>query len=143
MGAASYPQIIIEVALIDAEFGEAILNCPEIVGEPSRAARNLSSWASRCSGAASSDKGDPLRTDMFGMHLASGDRATVTDMERFRFAATGDGDPSANHHDACVPRMRVVGVHLARFQAAIEDLVTLAPEVGFEIALVHDKGSDR
>jgi hypothetical protein len=29
-------------------------------------------------------------------------------MERFRFAATGDGDLSANHHDACVPRMRVV-----------------------------------
>jgi hypothetical protein len=80
---------------------------------------------------------------MFGMHLASGDRATVTDMERFRFAATGDGDLSANHHDACVPRMRVVGVHLARFQAAIEHLVTLAPEVGFEIALVYDKGSDR
>jgi len=54
--------MVVEVAFIDAEFGEAILNCPEIVGEPSRAARNLSSWASRCSGAASSDKGDPLRT---------------------------------------------------------------------------------
>ena len=77
------------------------------------------------------------------MHLASGDRATVTDMERFRFAATGDGDLSANHHDACVPVMRVVGVHLTRFQAAIEDLVTLTPEGGFEISLVHANGSDR
>jgi hypothetical protein len=37
MGAASYPQIIVEPALIDAEFGEALLKCREIVGELSRA----------------------------------------------------------------------------------------------------------
>src|SRR6266436_1237487 len=90
MEAASYPQIIIEVALIDAEFGEAILNCREIVGELSRAERNLSNRASGCGAAASSDKGDPLRTDMFGMHLAGGDGATVTDTEGFRFASAGD-----------------------------------------------------
>ena len=80
---------------------------------------------------------------MLGMHFARGDRATVTNTERFRFASTGDRDLSANHHDACVPVMRVLGVHLTRLQAAIEDLVTLPPEVGFEIALVHDKRSDR
>src|SRR5437764_826615 len=67
------------------------------------------------SGAASSDKGDPLRTDMFGMHLAGCDHATVTDTERCRFASTGDRDLSANHHDACVPVMRVLGVHLTCF----------------------------
>src|SRR6266478_7696191 len=95
-------------SLIDAGFGEAILNCREIVGELSRAARNLSNRASGCGGAASSDKGDPLRTDMFGMHLAGGDGATVTDTEGFRFASTGDRDLSANHHDARVPVMRVL-----------------------------------
>ena len=52
---------------------------------------------------------------MFGMHLAGGDRATVTDTERFRFTSTGDRDLSANHHDARVPVMRVLGVHLIRF----------------------------
>jgi hypothetical protein len=36
----------------------------------------------------------------------------------------------------------VVGVHLARFQAAIEDLVALTPQIGFEIALVHDTASN-
>jgi hypothetical protein len=56
MGAASYPQIIVEVALIDAEFGEAILNCREIVGELSRAARNLSNRASGCGGTASNER---------------------------------------------------------------------------------------
>jgi hypothetical protein len=43
--------------------------------------------ASGCGGAASSNKGDPLRTDMLGMHFARGDRATVTNTERFRFAS--------------------------------------------------------
>ena len=76
---------------------------------------------------------------MFGMHLAGRDRATVTDMEGLRFAPTGHRDLATYHHDARVPVMRVVGVHLTRFQATIEDLVTFTPEIGFEIALVHDK----
>src|ERR1700694_1789424 len=86
-----------------------------LAGPSKRAARNLSGWASGGSGAASRDIGDPFRADMLGMHPAGGDRATVTDMERYRFAATGDGDLSTYHHDACVPIMRVVGVHLTRF----------------------------
>jgi len=52
---------------------------------------------------------------MFSMQLTGRDRATVADMENFRFAPTGHCDLSTNHHDARVPVMRVLGVHLIRF----------------------------
>jgi NAD(P)-dependent dehydrogenase (short-subunit alcohol dehydrogenase family) len=56
-------------------------------------------------GAASSDIGDALRSDMFGMHLTGGDRATATCTERFGFAATRKCDFATNHHDARIPVM--------------------------------------
>ena len=37
--------------------------------------------------------------------------------------------------------MCVVGVHHPRLEPTIEDLVTLASQIGFEFALVHDKPS--
>ena len=83
-----------------------------------------------------------MRTDTFGMHFTGGDRATVADAEGFRLAASGEGDLAADHHYTRVPVMRVVGVHLTRFQAAIEDLVTLTPQVGLEIPLVRYSGAD-
>ena len=79
---------------------------------------------------------------MFGMHLAGGDRAAVAGMEGLRLAGAGHGDLAADHHDARVPVMRVVGVHLTGFQAAIEDLVTFAPQIGASNRLVHDKYSE-
>jgi hypothetical protein len=80
---------------------------------------------------------------MFSVHFTGGDRATVPYMERVRFAATRQRDFSTNHQDARVPVMGVVGVYLTRFQASIEDLVTFTPEIGFELALVHDNAPDR
>ena len=76
---------------------------------------NLGNRDSGYSGAASGDIRNPLRTDMFSMHLTGGDRATVTYMERVCFASTSQRDLTTNHHDARVPVMRVVGVHLTRF----------------------------
>src|SRR5229473_1024852 len=106
-------------------------------------ARCEPTWRFRLQGAAAGDVGNPLRADMFGVHLTGGDRATVTGMEGLRLAAAGHRDLAANHHDARVPVMRVVGVHLARSQAAVKHLVAFAPEIGFEIALVHDKHPNR
>ena len=99
--------------------------------------------ASGYRGAASGDIRNPLRADLFSMHLAGANRATVPDTERVRFAAARQRDLTTNHHDARVPVMRVVGVHLTCSQAAIEDLVAFTLEIGFELALVHDHVSDR
>jgi hypothetical protein len=90
-------------------------------------------------GAASGDIGYAMRTDTFGMHFTGGHRATVADVECFGLAGAGEGDLAAEHHDARVPVMRMVDVHLTRSKAAIEDLVALTPQVSFEIALVHHK----
>ena len=73
---------------------------------------------------------------MFGVHFAGGDGATVADTEGFRLSGAGKSDLAADHHDPRVPVMCMVGVHLARLQAAIENLVALTPQLGFEIALI-------
>src|SRR5690349_4036033 len=36
--------------------------------------------------------------------------------------------------------MRVFGIHLARFEAVIDDLIAVAPQFGLELALVHRTG---
>ena len=33
--------------------------------------------------------------------------------------------------------MGVLGVHFARLQASVENLVTLTPQLGFKLSLVH------
>src|SRR2546430_9496393 len=77
---------------------------------------------------------------MFGMHRTRRDRATVAGPESFRLAATGQRDLAADHHDARVPIVGVVGVHVIGAQAAVENLVALTPKIGLEFALVHHKG---
>src|SRR5579862_4327528 len=76
---------------------------------------------------------------MFGMPLAGGDPATVAGTEGLRLAAPGDRDLAADHHDSRVPIMRMLGVHLAGPEAAIKDLITLAPQLGLKFALVHHR----
>jgi hypothetical protein len=74
---------------------------------------------------------------MLSMKLASGDRTAVSWSKRFWLAPARQRDLASDHHDPRVPFMRVIGVHLTRFQTAIEHLVTLTPQIGFKIALVH------
>src|SRR6201993_2336678 len=76
---------------------------------------------------------------MLGVTFAGGNGAAVSDTERFRFPATRQCDLAADHHDARIPIMCVVGLHHPRLEPTIEDLVTLASQFGFEFALVHDK----
>src|SRR5207249_9146406 len=54
---------------------------------------------------------------------------------------TGQRDLAADHHDARIPIMGVVGVHHPGLEPTIEDLVALASQIGFEFSLVHDKPS--
>lgn len=54
-----------------------------------------------------------------------------------RLNLTPEHDLAADHNDAGVPVMGVIGVHVICFQPPIEDLVTLTPKVGLKIALVH------
>jgi hypothetical protein len=53
-------------------------------------------------------------------------------------SGTGQGDLAANDHDARIPIMCVVRVYNPRLEPAIKDLVTLAPQICFKFALVHD-----
>jgi hypothetical protein len=71
------------------------------------------------------------------MHLASGNGAAVPDMECFSLPGTGQSDLAADHHDARIPIMGVVGVHHPGLEPTIEDLVTLVSQIGFEFALIH------
>ena len=64
---------------------------------------------SGCSVAPSGDVGDALRADTLAMHFTSSNSAAVPDTERFRFPATSQCDLAANHHDARIPIMGVVG----------------------------------
>src|SRR5262249_36281589 len=57
----------------------------------------------------------------------------VAGAEGLCLAGTGKCDFSANHHDARVPIMGVVGVHFSGSQAAVEDFVTLAPQLGLKL----------
>jgi hypothetical protein len=50
---------------------------------------------------------------MLGVNFAGGNRAAVSDTERFSLPATGQRDLSANYHDARIPLMCVLGVHPA------------------------------
>src|SRR2546430_2684880 len=88
-------------------------------------------------GATAGDVRHTLRTDMFGVHLTGRDSATVADTECFCLAGAGKCDLSPNHHDARIPIMCVFGVHFARLQASVENLVTLTPQLGFKLSLVH------
>jgi len=87
------------------------------------------------------DVGDALRTDMLGVNFAGRNGTAVSDTERFRVPATGQRDLAADHHDARIPIVCVIGVHHPRLETAIEDLVTLASQIGLKFALVHDKSS--
>jgi hypothetical protein len=80
---------------------------------------------------------------MLGVNFAGGNGAAVSDTECFSLPATGQCDLAADHHDARIPIMCVVGVHHPRLETTIEDLLTLASQFGFEFALVHDKSSRR
>src|ERR1700737_4284748 len=91
--------------------------------------------------AAPGDEGDALRTDMLGVNFAGGNGAAVSDTERLSLPVTGQRDLAADHHDARIPIMGVVGVHHPGLEPTIEDLVTLASQIGFEFSLVHDKPS--
>src|ERR1700738_3713667 len=91
--------------------------------------------------AAPGDVGDALRTDMLGVNFAGGNGAAVSDTERLSLPVTGQRDLAADHHDARIPIMGVVGVHHPGLEPTIEDLVTLASQIGFEFSLVHDKPS--
>jgi len=91
--------------------------------------------------APSSDKGDALGADMLGVNFAGGNCTTVPGSERFSLPATGQRDLAADHHDARIPIMRVFGVHRARLELAVEDLVALATQISLEFALVHDMPS--
>src|SRR6266404_774893 len=75
------------------------------------------------------------------MYLARGNGAAVPDTERFNFPGTGQCDLAADHHNARIPIMCVVGVHHPRLQPTIEDLITLASQIGFEFCLVHEEPS--
>src|SRR6266851_6466873 len=78
---------------------------------------------------------------MLGVNFAGGNGAAISDTERFSPPATSQCDLAANHHDARIPIMCVVGVHHPRLEPTIEDLVTLASQIGFEFCLIHDKSS--
>jgi hypothetical protein len=95
----------------------------------------------RCSGAPSRNISDALRADTLGMHLASRNGAAVPDTECFSLPGTGQCDLAADHHDARIPIMCVVGVHHSRLEPTIEDLVTFASQIGLEFCLVYDKPS--
>jgi hypothetical protein len=85
------------------------------------------------------DIGDALWADTLGVNFAGGNLATVPGSEGFGFPASGQRDFATDHHDAGIPVMRVIGVHCPRLQPAIEDLVTLASQIGFEFPLGHHK----
>jgi hypothetical protein len=78
---------------------------------------------------------------MLGMHLASGDGAGVAGTKGLRFARASECDLTSDHHYTGIPIVRVLGVDLARFQAAVENLIAVAAQLGFEVALVHDDTS--
>src|SRR6202022_17622 len=87
------------------------------------------------------DVGDALRADTLAMHFTSSNSTAVPDTERFQLPATSQCDLAANHHDARIPVMGVVGIHHPRLESAVEHLVTLSPQIGFEFALIHGKSS--
>jgi hypothetical protein len=88
---------------------------------------------------ASGDVGDTLRADMLGMELARGDRAALPGTKRLGFPAPGQSDLTTEHHNAGFPIMGVFGVHHVRLEPTVKDPVTVAPQLGFEFALVHHK----
>jgi hypothetical protein len=78
---------------------------------------------------------------MLGVNFSGGNGAAVSDTERLSLPVTGQRDLAADHHDARIPIMGVVGVHHPGLEPTIEDLVTLASQIGFEFSPVHDKPS--
>ena len=60
---------------------------------------------------------------MLGVRLTSGDCTGVAGTKGFRLARAGQRDLAADHHYTGIPIVRVLGVDLARFQAAIENLI--------------------
>ena len=78
---------------------------------------------------------------MLGVNFAGGNRAAVSDTEGLSLPVTGQRDLAADHHDARIPIMGVVGVHHCGLEPTLEDLVALASQIGFEFSLVHDKPS--
>src|SRR4029077_17879354 len=78
---------------------------------------------------------------MLGVNFAGGNGAAVSDTERLSLPVTGQRDLAADHHNARIPIMGVVGVHHPGLEPTIEDLVALASQIGFEFSLVHDKPS--
>jgi hypothetical protein len=50
------------------------------------------------------------------VNFAGGNGAAVSDTERFSLPTTGQGYLAANHHDARIPIMCVVGVHDPRLE---------------------------
>jgi hypothetical protein len=60
-----------------------------------------------------------------GVNFAGGNGAAVSDTERLSLPVTGQRDLAADHHDARIPIMGVVGVHHPGLEPTIEDLVAL------------------
>jgi hypothetical protein len=71
---------------------------------------------------------------MLGVNFAGGNGAVVSGTERFSLPATGQRDLAANYHDARIPLMCALGVHHPCLEPTVEDLVTLASQIGFEFA---------
>src|SRR5215471_3715898 len=74
---------------------------------------------------------------MLGVNFAGGNSAAVSDPKRFSLSSTRQCDLAANHQDARIPIMCVIRVDHPRLEPAVEDLITLSSQFGFEFALLH------